>query len=82
MMRKSPIAIVAVAIATIAVVVASKYFLTTAKCENQIVTLSLPQIKLPYKTKDGRFLSMDGIPRGRFQISADSEITQVELSAG
>lgn len=73
--------IIPAAIATIAIVVASKYFLTAAKCENQIVTLSLPQIKLPYKTEDGRALSMDGIPRGRFQISGDSEITQIELSA-
>ncbi|MEH2322788.1 MAG: hypothetical protein V7K32_04170 [Nostoc sp.] len=81
MMRKSPLVIIAAAIATIAVVVASKYFLTAAKCENQIVTLSLPQIKLPYKTEDGRALSMDGIPRGRFKISADNEITQIELSA-
>ena len=80
-MQKSPLVIIAVAIATIAVIGASKYYLTAAKCDNQIVTLNLPQIKLPYKTEDGRSLSMDGIPRGRFKISADSEITQIELSA-
>ena len=80
-MQKSPLIIIAAAIITIALVGAIKYFFTAAKCENQIVTLSLPKIKLPYKTEDGQEFSMAGIPRGRFKIFADSEITQIELSA-
>ncbi len=57
-----------------------KYFLAAAKCKNQIVTLTLPGIKLSYKTEDGGSLSLDGIPRGRFQIPPNGEITQMELS--
>jgi hypothetical protein len=81
-MQKSPLVLVGAAIATVACVGAVKYFIAAAQCENRTVTMNIPQIiRLPYRTESGQEFSVDGIPRGLFELSADQEITQVELSA-
>ncbi len=80
-MQKNLIALVTAAIITIAVVGVSKHFLTAAKCKDRTVIVNLELTKLPYRTQYGQSLSIDGLPRGRFEIAKNSEITQMELSA-
>lgn len=79
--QRGPLLIITAAVATLAVVGASKHFLSATQCENPVVTVNLRYVQLPYKTEDGASLSMDGLPRGRFDIPAGGEITQIELSA-
>jgi hypothetical protein len=80
-MQKNSTTLILAAIVTMAVVTTAKQFIRSKKCDPQTAVLQIDKVTLPYKTHTGTMLSADGIPRGKYRISTNSDISQIEVSA-
>jgi hypothetical protein len=79
-MRRNSTTLIFAAIITMAVVTTAKQLMRSHKCDPQTSVLQIDKVTLPYKTDTGTMLSANGIPRGKYRLSSNSDISQMEVS--
>jgi hypothetical protein len=79
-MYKNSTTLFFLAIITIAVITTVKQSTKSKNCDDQAV-IHVTEATLPYRTDTGTELSLNGIPRGNYQLNRSSDISQMEVSA-
>jgi hypothetical protein len=79
-MPKNPTTLFFIAIVTIAIMTTVKQVTTSKQCDAQAV-IHITEATLPYRTDTGTETSLNGIPRGKYQINGSPDISQMEVSA-
>jgi hypothetical protein len=79
-MSKNSTTLFLLAIVSIAILTTFKQVNKTKNCDAQTV-IHVNEVTLPYRTDTGTELSLNGIPRGKYQINSSPDISQIEVSA-
>ena len=79
-MPKNSTTLLFVAIVTIAILTTIKQITISKQCDAQAV-IHVNEVTLPYRTDTGTEISLNGIPRGKYQINSSPDISQLEVSA-
>jgi hypothetical protein len=79
-MPKNPTTLFFLVIVSIAILMGVKQVTKSKNCDDQAV-IHLDKVTLPYRTDTGVELSLNGIPRGKYQINSNPNISQMEVSA-